>query len=117
MSFLLPVNVRATVALEDREHVGLLKVAEHFGLQAGWRVPEKELRLTGPSSRLHFVADSRAIEINGIRIFLGDPILLHQKQPYVSRVDFEAMLQPLLMPHAKSPGDPVRTIVLDPGHG
>jgi N-acetylmuramoyl-L-alanine amidase len=56
--------------------------------------------------------------VNGVRVFLGDPIVDLGSQLYVSRLDGERSLTPLLRPGHGIPalGSP-RTVVLDPGHG
>ena len=107
----------AVLSVEGREFVPLNDISRVLDMQGDWRKPKKEFVLTGKSSRLEFTAESREIQINGIRVFLGDPTLLHRDELYVTRVDYEETLRPLLIPQARaSPGE-IRTIVVDAGHG
>jgi N-acetylmuramoyl-L-alanine amidase len=73
----------------------------------------------GGGRRISLDADEREAELDGLRVFLGDPALLRARRFYVSRVDVEKLLGPLLAPTAipGPPRSPPRVIVLDPGHG
>jgi len=105
------------VVIEEREFFALRDLGRQLDLNGVWTVPDKEFSMTGRSTRLEFNTGSRETRINGTRVFLGEPTVLHRRQLHVTRTDYEAALQPLLFPQARMPGRPVRTIVIDPGHG
>jgi N-acetylmuramoyl-L-alanine amidase len=68
--------------------------------------------------RADIANDTREISVNGLRVFLGDPVMGASGQLYVSRVDYERCLTPLLRPGLGTIAPPaLKTIVLDPGHG
>lgn len=115
--FFLPLSGQTAVTLENLEYLSIRELATRFRMQSVWRVPEKEFQISGQWFSIEFTAASRAIRINGLRVFLGEPVLLHQGQLHVSRLDFVATLQPILMPQAFAPSGSLRTIVIDPGHG
>ncbi len=75
------------------------------------------LTLRGPEGRIVLRADSREIEFAGRRVFLGDAILARAGTLYLSRIDAERALLPLLRPDRLPARPPVRTVVLDAGHG
>lgn len=85
-----------------------------FGLKPGWLITNKKLRLSGGGTRIDLFVDKREIVFDGLRVFLGESVILRDKAVYVSRRDFEKLLSPLLRPPARSRP---RLIVLDPGHG
>jgi len=65
-----------------------------------------------------FVDRAKEADIEGLRVFLGDPVLVHRGQFYISRVDLEHALVAWLRPDlAGPPPRHPRIIVLDPGHG
>ena len=100
------------------DYVSAADVAARLGLKLTWTVRGKKLVLSGPSARAELENDTRDITVNGLRVFLGDPIVDAGGQLYVSRIDFERALTPALRAGhgVAAPGTP-KTIVLDPGHG
>ncbi|TAG29386.1 MAG: N-acetylmuramoyl-L-alanine amidase [Verrucomicrobia bacterium] len=65
---------------------------------------------------LELAVDKQEVRLGGMRIFLGDPVVLHRGRPHISTIDFERILAPTLRPQWL-PQRPLRTIVLDAGHG
>jgi N-acetylmuramoyl-L-alanine amidase len=87
-------------------------------LKATWLERGRRLSLTGPSARAELENDTRDVTVNGTRVFLGEPVLDSGGQLYVSRIDFERCLAPMLRPgYGAVAQPPLKTIVLDPGHG
>lgn len=99
------------------EYVRLSEAAARLGLRYATANRGREATLTGNGTRAELEMGSRETRINGLRVFLGDPLEDAAGQLYVSRVDFERCLTPLLRPSAGPPAPGVKTIVLDPGHG
>lgn len=111
----LPAGLR----LGRIDYVGASDVAAWLGLKLAWIEPQKKLALTdGAGNRAEFTADGRDSQINGLRVFLGNPAVLRDGRLYLSRIDATRCLAPILRPGfgAASPAPP-RIIVLDPGHG
>lgn len=107
-----------TRKIGGREYVSAAEVAARLGLKLTWISRGRSLRLTGAKVRAEIENDTRDVTINGLRVFLGDPVVDAGGQLYVSRVDFERCLTPLLRPgHGVAAHPPLKTIVLDPGHG
>lgn len=93
-------------------------LARAAGLTTAWPVPQKKAVLAGGSWRLTFEADSRDFDLDGLRVFLGEPAVPNRRSIYISRIDRERFLLPILNPAAISgPVPRLRTIVIDPGHG
>jgi N-acetylmuramoyl-L-alanine amidase len=108
----------ATRKIAGREYVSASDVASRLGLKWSWVERGRKLTLVGPSAWAELENDTREIKVNGLRVFLGDPIVDAGGQLYVSRIDFERCLTPQLRPGFGTPPQPaLKTIVLDPGHG
>ncbi|MFT3828467.1 MAG: N-acetylmuramoyl-L-alanine amidase [Opitutaceae bacterium] len=104
--------------LYDTEYDSIESLARAAGLAVAWPVPQKKAVLTGRSWRLAFEADSRDFDLDGLRVFLGEPAVPNRRSIYISRIDRERFLLPILNPAAiPGPVPRLRTIVIDPGHG
>jgi N-acetylmuramoyl-L-alanine amidase len=100
------------------DYVNLTDAATRLGLKFSWVKRGRIALLSGPGARAEIEADSRETTINGLRVFLGDKAEDAGGQVYVSRIDFERCLTPLLRPGTGvTTPPPPKTIVLDPGHG
>lgn len=100
------------------EYVSLTAAAPRLGCRLVWREPGRRLELIGAGARAEIETDSREITVNGLRVFLGDPVVAADGEAFVSRVDHERCLLPLLRPgHGQPARSAPRVIMLDPGHG
>lgn len=103
------------------DYVGVADVARALNLKATITDHGRRASLaggSGTSTRADLERDMRDVSINGLRVFLGEPVLDSGGQLQVSRVDYERVLFPLLRSGQglASPAVP-KIIVLDPGHG
>ena len=100
------------------DYVSLAAAAPRLGARLTWIEAGRRLELKGPGGRAEIEVESREITVNGLRVFLGDPVVANGGEAFVSRVDHERCLLPLLRPgHGQAPRPAPRVIVLDPGHG
>lgn len=118
MSAGFSLNAQTEGRTPRSDAVNLMALAVQLEMAAAWMSPQKELQLTSPrGARLDFVAGSREIRINGRRVFLGEPVELERRQLFISRIDFETTVRPILSPASRPSPGPIRTIMIDPGHG
>jgi N-acetylmuramoyl-L-alanine amidase len=82
-----------------------------------WDRTSGEVVLSNRWSSLGFTVDSRRAEIKGVKAWLSVPITPYNQGVYVATVDVATLLNPLLNPARNKPGQEVRTIALDAGHG
>lgn len=76
------------------------------------------LRLRGPAGReLLLSQEKREARLDGMRVFLGEPVLLEKDVWLVATLDLERFLLPIFQPDRLPPAPATRTIVLDAGHG
>jgi len=108
----------STTLFGGTEYVSATDIAIRLGLKGTWTEPMHKLTLADKTSKVELKADNRDILVNGLRVFLGDKTVLQRGQLYVSRIDFERCLTPLLRPGfgVELPPTP-KIIALDPGHG
>ncbi len=101
------------------DYVPLDEAASRLGLKLSWLERGKRATLAGPGAdKTEFERDERDATINGLRVFLGSPIENAGGELYVSRIDFERCLTPMLRPGlGVTRRPPPRIIALDPGHG
>jgi N-acetylmuramoyl-L-alanine amidase len=105
------------VHIGGKDYLRASQWAASKGLTTRWLPHEEALQLTKNSSTLILKADCREARINGVQVWLSYPVAQNGGNLYVSRLDCETTLEPILFPSRMVPGSPVRTICLDPGHG
>lgn len=107
------------VRLDGFDYVDLEDFARRLGVQLEWIKPDERLRLRSASMNIELAAGSREASVDGLRVFLGLPTRWHRKSLCVSGIDVDKVLAPLLQPGVGRifPPRPVKTIVIDPGHG
>jgi N-acetylmuramoyl-L-alanine amidase len=119
--FALASGLRAevdAVRIHDREYVSVFALGRQCGLASQWDAKRKVLTLVGANARIEFETDSREIHINGLRMFLCAPTVLHKKALYLDRIDRDRFLLPIFNPKRIAGPTPVlKTIVVDAGHG
>lgn len=97
--------------------VKLPEIAKRLGLKITVDKAKQKTIMSDARRRVEFEADSREVEINGLRVFFGTAVRRRGRDLYVSRMDYATRLVPVLRPSLiKPPPDP-KVIVLDPGHG
>ena len=102
------------------DYVAVADVAKRLGLKLSRHDRGRRLVLAGGGGSAEIEADTRDIKVNGVRVFLGDPTEQAGGEVYVSRIDYERCLTPLLRAGSGPGSTPLpqtRVVVLDPGHG
>ncbi len=101
------------------DYVNLEDGATRLGLRMVRSVPDTTVMLKAGAQPVARLADnSRQIDLMGLRIFLGDPVVAHGDSFYISRTDFLFRIVPRLRPDmcGTVPAVP-HLIAIDPGHG
>jgi N-acetylmuramoyl-L-alanine amidase len=76
----------------------------------------ERVSLSGATLRIQGGINSRELYMNGLKFILNFPVIQQGSMLYISRMDLAKLVEPVLRP-AKIQTAPVRTIVLDAGHG
>jgi N-acetylmuramoyl-L-alanine amidase len=113
-----PSNIAAErFRFYGREFVRLSDWSRLVGLEVKWKPREKDIHLSGSTARIELTVDSNRAEFNGTRLLLCYPVIAVNGTAYLSLLDAQQSFRPLLSRSGPAPGGPIKTIVLDPGHG
>ncbi|MGI8966230.1 MAG: N-acetylmuramoyl-L-alanine amidase family protein [Limisphaerales bacterium] len=105
------------VRLSGTDYIRLNDWAKAMHAEVRWLKKEKELQINHREWKLFFEVDTRRSQINGINILLSFPVLWQKGIPFISVVDLQATVQPILFLPKNATRWRVKTIGLDPGHG
>jgi N-acetylmuramoyl-L-alanine amidase len=112
---------RPATRIGSVEYVSILDAALWLGLKGGWTEPLRKLTLTsqaGPPIKVELEADSRTAMVDGLRIDMGSPTIVRSGRLYLSQIDLERCLAPLIRPAVVAVAPPHPTVIaLDAGHG
>lgn len=100
------------------DYVRVKEWSEAGKLRAVWTKKDEEIQITGNGHVFQLTVDSRKARLNGLNFMLSLPVLNKNGLPYVSLADAQYLFSPLFLnPPRNAPGDKIRTIMLDAGHG
>lgn len=101
--------------LDNSIYLYLADVAAFYGMSM--QVKGKEITFKSKFSTISFTESSRLMTLNNAQFHLSRPIKKHQQLLLMGKSDFSLVLEPILRPMTISPKRPLRTILIDPGHG
>lgn len=99
------------------EYIRLDDWARANGGQFRWVVAKREAKAVTPAGTLHVTVDSRKIMLKGLHVWVSAPVVFKGNTAYVGAADFSGTIHPLLFPPRPASPRPLKTIVLDAGHG
>jgi N-acetylmuramoyl-L-alanine amidase len=103
--------------LFGREYVRLDDWARQQGGTARWTIPHQEVKVSLGSGVFAFTVDNRKATLKGTTVWLSYPVAFKNGSAYLGASDVVTALNPIVAPPRNLANRPVRTIVLDPGHG
>ncbi len=102
--------------LGGRDYVPLAQVAAFYKMRTVAR-GESGVALVSENRRMDFARGSREARIDGLKSWLSFPTVVFGGQLFVSRMDLSKTIDPAMRPHRIAALQPVRAVLLDPGHG
>ena len=105
-----------TIRSEGITYRSVSEIASKLGMSSRWDAKHENQTLKSQWTTITFHKQSRYFELNDVRVYLGYPAILKRNRLYVPELDWQFTLSPILLAEKSRPG-PIRTIVLDPGHG
>jgi N-acetylmuramoyl-L-alanine amidase len=75
------------------------------------------VEISGESWRMSVWVNSRRMDLNGVGVLLTSPVAVMSGQFYISPVDLQLAVYPVLYPPKQDEEHLIKTICLDPGHG
>src|SRR5258706_16461781 len=110
-------RVGSSFQLAGKEYVSIAQWAEQQTFESHWTRRDESVQLTRNGSTINLTVDSRDAHINGVQVWLLFPAVFRNGSIYISKLDLEATLRPVLFPPKNRAGARVKNICLDPGHG
>lgn len=104
-------------SMGGRDYIRMPEVAAFYDLSAQAAPDPNVLKFSGKDRELIMTKNSRVVAINGVNHWLAFPVLLEGGQFLISRLDLGKTLEPALRPQLITGLTPVRTVVIDAGHG
>jgi N-acetylmuramoyl-L-alanine amidase len=106
-----------TTTLGGVPHYDLATVGVNLGMKAVWTKTQQKIELRSKWTTLKFEVDARYCELNNRKIYMGRPLSLYKKRPYITQKDYLLTIRPILAPQTLEKKQILRRIVLDAGHG
>jgi N-acetylmuramoyl-L-alanine amidase len=98
-----------------RDYIPFTDVARFYNFtQANFS--NERVSLSGATLRIQGGSNSHELYMNGLKFILNFPVIQEGSMLYISRMDLAKLVEPVLRP-AKIQTAPVRTVILDAGHG
>lgn len=92
--------------------------AARYGLKSVWIEKGRRQRLESAFTKIEIEADRREVTINGLRVFLGEPVVVIDGALWIGSIDARDLLGPVLRPAGIAlPARPLKVICIDAGHG
>jgi N-acetylmuramoyl-L-alanine amidase len=113
----------AILTFDGLSYVSALDVASHLGMKVSYTnhgAPGSRpgVILFNQEHRIILASESRETLVDGLRVFLGDPVLSRTGRLYVSLNDYTRRLTAIVAPQlCVNPPNLPHVIVIDPGHG
>jgi N-acetylmuramoyl-L-alanine amidase len=112
-----PLSKLDRVQLFGHEYVRLDDWADANGYQFKWTRKDEVVQVKTRYSTLEFEVDSRRAEINGVAVWLSVTVARKNGAAYISPLDLQTTIFPVLYPPRIVDDSRVLTVCLDPGHG
>lgn len=102
--------------IDGRRYVPVADVVRFYGLKTQTSTA-KEFRIGVSGRSIHGRSGSREVLINGVKYILCFPLKSYKGTCYLSAMDVTKIIEPVLRPGRIKSATPLRTVVLDAGHG
>jgi N-acetylmuramoyl-L-alanine amidase len=103
--------------MSGKELMPLTHWASANGLEIRWLKRDETLQLSSRSTKIVLTVDSREAQLSGTEVWLLFPVVQRNGTVYLSQLDLQTTLQPIITPPKNRPGAVIKSVCLDPGHG
>ena len=105
------------VRYENRDYLTLRNVADFYRLS--YQQPEggRAVMLSSPGCTIRGDIGSKELIINGVKFIMSSDLVLSGDNVLLSRLDLTKLVEPVLRPNRIRGAAPIRTVVIDAGHG
>jgi N-acetylmuramoyl-L-alanine amidase len=99
------------------EYMNLKESAPKMRLDYAWVEDCNRAKMSSKWISLDFIAYQRYVLFNGVKVYLGYPILYKNKSLQIAKLDYEKNIKPILSPDLSKEVPKLGKIMLDAGHG
>lgn len=99
------------------EYLSVTELARRAEMKAVWVQSGRRVRIAGDGRYIELEVDSREASVDGLRVFLGEPPRMYKRTLYLSKIDAERYVGPMVGEYGRSTPQPVKVVALDAGHG
>lgn len=104
------------VKYESRDYLTMQNIASFYKLR--YTEPTtSEVLLQSPGCTIRGSVGSKELIINGVKFIMSSDLVASGGQVLLSRLDLTKLVEPVLRPNRIKGMNPIRTVVIDPGHG
>jgi N-acetylmuramoyl-L-alanine amidase len=111
-----PANTWHIVKMDQRNYVPVADVARFYRM-VRLTADTRKFRITSVNRVIEGTAGTSEVRINGVKYVTCFPLRTRGDTVYLSAMDVTKIIEPLMRPGKIKGVDPIRTIVLDAGHG
>ena len=87
----------APLEINGKKYVPLSKMRQFYSLDHE-KVHNKDITMSNTKIKAQFTLDSQLVALNGIRIYLSEPIKTQEKKAYISKLDINSLIDPVFRP-------------------
>ena len=80
------------------EYLPISKIAQLCGMRYRTNIAGKSQSIFSKTSRMTFGVNSRAMDLNGITVWLGHPVVAQKRMLYIAKRDYFKSVIPILFP-------------------
>ena len=110
-------SVWNVVKYEGRDYLSMHNIADFYRLQYQQPGGVRSVVLASPGCTIKGEAGSKELIINGVKFIMSSEIVESGGNLLLSRLDLTKLVEPVLRPNRIRGLAPLRTVVIDPGHG
>ncbi|MBA4147796.1 MAG: N-acetylmuramoyl-L-alanine amidase [Verrucomicrobia bacterium] len=105
------------ITISGTEYVRIKDWAPAAGLTVSWIKRDEQLLMTNRWCKIELKVKSIMSRFNGLDVRLSLPVISRGGGIYISRIDLDNTLHPLLFPPKNAANKKINVICIDPGHG
>ena len=110
-------SVWNVVKYDGRDYLSMHNIADFYRLQYQQPGGVRSVVLASPGCTIKGEAGSKELIINGVKFIMSSEIVESGGNLLLSRLDLTKLVEPVLRPNRIRGLAPLRTVVIDPGHG
>lgn len=99
------------------EYLPISKIAQLCGMRYRTNIAGKSQSIFSKTTRMTFGLNSRSMDLNGITVWLGHPVVAQKGMLYIAKRDYFKSVIPILFPQNNGTPRKLFHIFIDAGHG